>query len=128
MPVKYASRQAYEQLLALGIEIYEYQPTMMHTKTIVVDGVVEHVRSANFDNRSLELNDELNVAVSTPASPRASRRTSKRTSASSAARARRRGAAARSSRRRASSSGRISGRYSRAIDLQLRSSAVSCDS
>src|SRR6185295_9118824 len=38
MPVKYASRQAYDRLLGLGIEIYEYQPTMMHTKTLVVDG------------------------------------------------------------------------------------------
>jgi cardiolipin synthase A/B len=63
MPVKYASRQAYEQLLALGIEIYEYQPTMMHAKTIVVDGVLNMIGSANFDNRSLELNDELNIAV-----------------------------------------------------------------
>jgi cardiolipin synthase len=64
MPVKYASRNAYEQLLALGVEMYEYQPTMMHTKTLVVDGVFSMFGSANFDNRSLELNDELNVAVS----------------------------------------------------------------
>jgi cardiolipin synthase len=64
MPVKYASRKHYEQLLELGIEIYEYQPTMMHTKTFVVDGVWSMFGSANFDNRSLELNDELNVAVS----------------------------------------------------------------
>ena len=63
MPVKYASRQAYEDLLALGIEIHEYQPTMMHTKAMVVDGMLSVFGSANFDNRSLELNDELNVAV-----------------------------------------------------------------
>jgi cardiolipin synthase len=63
MPVKYASRQSYEELLALGIEIYEYQPTMMHAKAIVVDGIVSMFGSANFDNRSLELNDELNIAV-----------------------------------------------------------------
>ena len=63
MPVKYASRRHYEQLLEQGIEIYEYQPTMMHTKTFVVDGVWSMFGSANFDNRSLELNDELNVAV-----------------------------------------------------------------
>ena len=45
---------------------------MMHTKTLVVDGVWSMFGSANFDNRSLELNDELNVAVSEPrASPRA---------------------------------------------------------
>ena len=64
MPVKYASREAYDRLLAMGIEIYEYQPTMMHTKTLVVDGEWSMFGSANFDNRSLELNDELNVAVS----------------------------------------------------------------
>ena len=63
MPVKYASRKHYEQLMAMGIEIYEYQPTMMHTKTFVVDGIWSMFGSANFDNRSLELNDELNVAV-----------------------------------------------------------------
>ncbi|HEV3485979.1 MAG TPA: phospholipase D-like domain-containing protein, partial [Vicinamibacterales bacterium] len=63
MPVKYASRRHYEQLLESGIEIYEYQPTMMHTKALVVDGVWSMFGSANFDNRSLELNDELNVAV-----------------------------------------------------------------
>jgi len=64
MPVKYASRDAYDRLLSMGIQIYEYQPTMMHTKTLVVDGVWSMFGSANFDNRSLELNDELNVAVS----------------------------------------------------------------
>ena len=64
MPVKYASRYAYERLLSMGVEIYEYQPTMMHTKSLVVDGAWSMFGSANFDNRSLELNDELNVAVS----------------------------------------------------------------
>jgi cardiolipin synthase len=63
MPVKYASREAFDSLLSLGIQIYEYRPTMMHTKTFVVDGVLSVFGSANFDNRSLELNDELNVAV-----------------------------------------------------------------
>jgi cardiolipin synthase A/B len=61
--VKYASRDAYDDMLERGIQIYEYQPTMMHTKTMVVDGVLNIFGSANFDNRSLELNDEVNVAV-----------------------------------------------------------------
>ena len=61
--VKYASREAYEDLLERGIQIYEYTPTMMHTKTMVVDGVLSIFGSANFDNRSLELNDEVNVTV-----------------------------------------------------------------
>ena len=63
MPVKYASRAHYEQFIRQGVEIFEYQPTMMHTKVLVVDGVWSMFGSANFDNRSLELNDELNVAV-----------------------------------------------------------------
>jgi cardiolipin synthase A/B len=63
-PVKYASRDAYQRLLDQGIEIHEYQPTMMHVKAMVVDGTWSMVGSANFDNRSLELNDEMNVAVS----------------------------------------------------------------
>lgn len=66
MPVKYASREAYDGLLSMGIQIYEYQPTMMHTKTLIVDGQWSMFGSANFDNRSLELNDEMNVAVSDP--------------------------------------------------------------
>jgi cardiolipin synthase len=61
--VKYAGRGDYEQLLEQGVEIAEYQPTMLHTKAMVVDGILSIVGSANFDNRSLELNDELNVAV-----------------------------------------------------------------
>jgi cardiolipin synthase A/B len=63
-PVKYASREAYQRLMDQGIELYEYQPTMMHTKVIVIDGAWSMFGSANFDNRSLELNDEMNVAVS----------------------------------------------------------------
>ena len=51
---------------------------MMHAKVMVVDGVWSMFGSANFDNRSLELNDELNVAVSEPrargALPRATSR------------------------------------------------------
>ena len=63
-PVKYASRYDYDHLLQLGVEIHEFEPTMMHTKAMVVDGVFSIFGSANFDNRSFELNDELNVAVS----------------------------------------------------------------
>ena len=62
-PVKHASRSGYEDLLAAGIEIYEYQPTMMHAKAMVVDGIWSIIGSSNLDNRSLELNDENNIAV-----------------------------------------------------------------
>jgi cardiolipin synthase len=62
-PVKDASRDAYQSLIDAGYELYEYQPTMMHVKAMVVDGVWSVIGSANFDNRSLELNDELTVGV-----------------------------------------------------------------
>lgn len=62
-PVKFAGRAAYERMLEQGIEIYEYQPAMMHAKVMVIDDVLNIVGSANLDNRSLELSDELNAAV-----------------------------------------------------------------
>lgn len=67
MPVKHASRSRYQELLDHGIELAEYQPTMMHTKAVIVDGVLSLIGSANFGNRSFELNDELTVAVFDPA-------------------------------------------------------------
>lgn len=65
-PVKGASRAAYDRLLQHGIQVAEFQPTMMHVKAMTVDGVWSIVGTANFDNRSLELNDELVVAVQDP--------------------------------------------------------------
>jgi cardiolipin synthase len=63
MPVKDASRAGYQQLLDWGLEIHEYQPTMMHVKAMMVDGIWSVIGSANFDNRSFELNDEVTVGV-----------------------------------------------------------------
>jgi cardiolipin synthase A/B len=62
-PVKYSSREGYQDLLEQGVEIYEYEPTMMHAKAMIVDGIFSVAGSANFDNRSFELNDELAIAV-----------------------------------------------------------------
>ncbi len=62
----YAGRARYEELLNGGVRIYEYQPTMMHAKTFVVDGIWASVGSMNFDNRSLALNNESNLIVSDP--------------------------------------------------------------
>jgi len=66
MPVKYSSREGYQQLLDWGVEIYEYEPTMMHVKAMMVDGAWSVIGSANFDNRSFELNDELTAGVADP--------------------------------------------------------------
>jgi cardiolipin synthase len=61
--VRQAGRFFYGQLLRRGIRIYEYQPTMMHAKTMVVDGIWSTIGSSNFDDRSFRLNDEVNVNV-----------------------------------------------------------------
>jgi cardiolipin synthase len=54
----YAGRARYEQLLAAGVRLFEYQNTMMHAKTLVVDGRWSAVGSMNVDNRSLSFNEE----------------------------------------------------------------------
>jgi cardiolipin synthase len=56
-----ASRRRYGTLLQAGVEIYEYQPGMIHTKSMTVDGVWVVVGSTNFDSRSFDLNDEVNL-------------------------------------------------------------------
>ncbi|HEY6929766.1 MAG TPA: phospholipase D-like domain-containing protein [Thermoanaerobaculia bacterium] len=60
---KAAGKSGFGGLLNAGIKIYEYQPTMMHTKTMVVDGLFATIGSTNFDNRSFRLNEELNLTV-----------------------------------------------------------------
>ena len=55
---RYAGRARYGELMAGGVRIYEYEPTMMHAKTLVADGVWSGIGSLNFDNRGLALNDE----------------------------------------------------------------------
>jgi cardiolipin synthase A/B len=61
--VRQASRLHYDLLLRRGIRIFEFQPTMMHAKTMVVDGIWTTIGSSNFDDRSFRLNDEVNVNV-----------------------------------------------------------------
>jgi cardiolipin synthase len=57
----WAGRSRYEELLRGGVRLYEYQPTMMHSKTFVVDGMWGSIGSMNFDNRSLAFNNESNL-------------------------------------------------------------------
>ncbi|MDQ2666655.1 MAG: phospholipase D-like domain-containing protein [Gemmatimonadota bacterium] len=54
-----AGRSRYETLLAAGVRIYEYQPTTLHSKTFVADGVWSSIGTMNFDNRSLAYNSEV---------------------------------------------------------------------
>lgn len=60
--VLWAGRVSYDELLKSGIRIFEFEPTMLHAKTMVVDGTWGTVGSTNFDNRSFSLNDEINVS------------------------------------------------------------------
>jgi cardiolipin synthase A/B len=58
VPVQATGRSYYEELLSGGVRIFEYQPSMMHAKTVVIDGIWSIVGSANMDERSMELNEE----------------------------------------------------------------------
>ncbi|NNF43649.1 MAG: cardiolipin synthase B [Phycisphaerales bacterium] len=60
---RHASRHLWGDLLATGVSIYEYLPTMYHCKYMIVDGAWTSIGSANFDNRSFKLNDEANLVV-----------------------------------------------------------------
>jgi len=57
------SRSGWGPLLEAGVKIYEYQPTMIHAKLLIVDGEWVSVGSSNFDYRSMRLNDESNLNV-----------------------------------------------------------------
>ena len=59
--VRLASRAGWEPLLLAGIGISEYQPTMLHTKMLIVDRDLVSVGSTNFDIRSFRLNDEASL-------------------------------------------------------------------
>jgi len=61
-----AGRRSYGKLVDAGVRIFEYDQTMLHAKVIIVDDAWANVGSGNFDNRSLDLDLELNVAVHDP--------------------------------------------------------------
>lgn len=58
-----SSRLAYGRLLQHGIRIFEYQPSMLHAKILLIDGKWSVLGSTNFDNRSFGINDEVNIAI-----------------------------------------------------------------
>lgn len=60
------SVRLYGRLLKAGVEIFEYEPTMLHQKTMIVDGVWATVGTTNFDNRSFALSEETNVCFDDP--------------------------------------------------------------
>lgn len=60
---RWASQALYAELLDAGIELNEYEPTMLHCKLMIVDARWTSVGSCNFDDRSFRLNDEANLNV-----------------------------------------------------------------
>ena len=60
-----AGRRSYTNLLDARMRIFEYDHTM-HAKVIMVDDGFANLGTGNFDNRSLDLNLELNVAITDP--------------------------------------------------------------
>jgi cardiolipin synthase len=61
--VRAASKRHWPELMQAGIRIYEYEPTMVHVKLMIIDDTFVSVGSGNFDNRSIRLNDEANLDV-----------------------------------------------------------------
>jgi cardiolipin synthase len=60
--IRAASWFHYGALLKSGVRIYEYQPTMMHAKNVVIDGLYSTIGSVNFDLRSMKVNAENSLA------------------------------------------------------------------
>ena len=61
--VRLASKSTWGRLLQAGVEIHVYQPTMLHTKLLIIDNELVSVGSTNFDPRSFRLNDEANLNI-----------------------------------------------------------------
>ncbi len=64
--VRHAGHRRFEELLEHGIEICEYKKTLNHQKIMVVDGLWSFVGSTNFDDRSLDINDEASIGLIDP--------------------------------------------------------------
>ena len=56
-----SQREDFGSLLDGGIQLHEYSPALLHTKMMIIDGIWSTIGSTNFDNRSMAMNDELNV-------------------------------------------------------------------
>ncbi|SEL94316.1 cardiolipin synthase [Pseudoxanthomonas sp. GM95] len=64
--VRLASKASWGPLLQAGIEFHEFQPTMLHTKLLIIDKLLVSVGSTNFDIRSFRLNDEASLNMYDP--------------------------------------------------------------
>jgi cardiolipin synthase len=64
--VRHAGHKQFQALLDKGVEIDEFEPTLSHQKIMIIDGVWSFVGSTNFDDRSLDINDEASVGLIDP--------------------------------------------------------------
>jgi cardiolipin synthase len=58
-----AGDNSFDPLLESGVDLWYYQKTMLHAKTITVDGILSCIGSANFNHRSMLKDDEINVVI-----------------------------------------------------------------
>jgi cardiolipin synthase len=65
--VQVAGEARYPELLAHGVELWNFQPTMLHAKVMTIDGVVANIGSANLNSRSTACDEEINVVALDPA-------------------------------------------------------------
>jgi cardiolipin synthase len=61
--VRRAGCSLYGDMLRAGVRLYEFTPTLLHQKIVIVDGIWSHVGSTNFDSRSLALNEEIGIGI-----------------------------------------------------------------
>jgi cardiolipin synthase len=61
--VQVAAEATYQRLLECGVRIWNFQPSMFHTKVMTVDGSVANIGSANLNSRSMALDEEINVVA-----------------------------------------------------------------
>ena len=80
--VRHAGHRQYQELLEKGVHICEFQTTLTHQKIMIVDEIWSHVGSTNFDDRSLDINDEASVGLIDEGSRASCGRPSKATSRS----------------------------------------------
>lgn len=64
--VQLAAEADYDRLLEIGVEVWTFQPSMLHAKVMTVDGVVANVGSANLNTRSMACDEEINVVALDP--------------------------------------------------------------
>jgi cardiolipin synthase A/B len=61
--VRRAGCHLYGDMLRSGVRLYEFEPTLIHQKIVIVDDIWSHIGSTNFDARSLSLNEEVGIGI-----------------------------------------------------------------